>query len=129
IQAAIGLRPHMEVYGTDYATPDGTCIRDYIDVADAAQAHLDALHYLRAGGTSVTLNCGSGRGSSVYEVVQSVKRVSGVDFRVILGPRGAGDPASVIASPPRAHAVLGWKAQTADLDEIVWEGAAWDMKL
>ena len=129
IQTAIGLRPQMEVYGTDYATPDGTCLRDYIDISDAARAHLDALRYLRAGGPSVTLNCGSGRGSSVYEVVQSVKRVSGVDFRVSLGPRRAGDPASVIASPARARAVLGWKAQIADLDEIVRHAMAWEMKL
>ena len=129
IQTAIGLRPHLEVYGTDYATPDGTCIRDYIHVADATRAHVDALRYLRAGGTSVALNCGSGRGASVCEVIRSVKRVSNVDFRVVLGPRRAGDPASVIASPVRARAVLGWLPLVADLDEVVRDALAWEMRV
>ncbi len=129
IQSAIGLRPHLEVYGTDYDTPDGTCIRDYIHVADAVRAAVDALRYLRAGGTSVVLNCGSGRGSSVHDVIQSVKRVSGVDFRVVLGPRRAGDPASVVASPVRARAVLGWLPQAADLDEVVRDALAWEMRV
>ena len=88
----------MDVFGTDYPTPDGTCVRDYIHVSDLAHAHLDALRYLRSGGASVTANCGYGRGYSVLEVIDTVKQVSGVDFQVDISPRRAGDPAQIVAS-------------------------------
>src|SRR6266699_2579119 len=97
-ETALGLRPKLEIFGTDYPTTDGTCIRDYIHVSDLVAAHRDALAYLRAGGVSVTLNCGYGRGFSVLEVIETVKRVSGVDFKVELAGRRAGDPAHIIAA-------------------------------
>ncbi|MBN9448937.1 MAG: UDP-glucose 4-epimerase GalE, partial [Bosea sp.] len=100
-QAALGQRTGLEVFGTDYPTPDGTCVRDYIHVTDLARAHLAALDHLRAGGDSLTLNCGYGRGYSVKDVVGVVKKVSGVDFPVKLSPRRAGDPASLIAKADR----------------------------
>ncbi len=129
VETALGRRPKMDVFGTDYPTSDGTCVRDYIHVADLAQAHLDALRYLRAGGSSVTANCGYGRGYSVREVIDTVKRVSGVDFRVdVSGPR-AGDPAQIVASSDRARAVLGWKPQRDDLTAIVSDALAWERKL
>ncbi len=89
-EAALGLRAKLEVFGTDYPTPDGTCIRDYIHVSDLTHAHSDALRYLRAGGNSLTLNCGYGHGFSVLEVIETVKRVSGVDFKVEYAPRRDG---------------------------------------
>ncbi len=129
VETALGRRSRMDVFGTDYPTSDGTCVRDYIHVADLAQAHLDALRYLRAGGSSVTANCGYGRGYSVREVIDTVKRVSGVDFRVdVSGPR-AGDPAQIVASSDRARAVLGWKPQRDDLAAIVGDALAWERKL
>src|SRR5262249_32628117 len=94
-ETALGLRPKIEVFGTDYPTRDGTCIRDYIHVSDLVRAHSDALAYLRGGGNPVTLNCGYGRGFSVLEVIDAVKKVSGRDFRVDLAPRRAGDPAEI----------------------------------
>jgi UDP-glucose 4-epimerase len=129
VETALGRREKMDVFGTDYPTPDGTCVRDYIHVSDLAQAHLDALRYLRGGGASVTANCGYGRGYSVREVIDTVKRVSGVDFRVdTSGPR-AGDPAQIIASSERARAVLGWRPQRDDLTAIVGHALAWERKL
>src|SRR5262245_21008428 len=92
VETALGFRPRIEVYGTDYPTPDVTCIRDYIHVGDLVRAHSDALAYLRRGGASVTLNCGYGRGFSVLEVIETVKKVSGADFLVELAPPRAGDP-------------------------------------
>src|SRR6185369_7078101 len=111
VETALGRRDKMDVFGTSYPTADGTCVRDYIHVSDLAQAHLDALRYLRAGGASVTANCVYGRGYSVREVIDTVKQVSGVDFRVDLAPPRAGDPAQIVASSDRARAVLGWKPQ------------------
>ena len=129
VETALGRREKMDVFGTAYPTPDGTCVRDYIHVSDLVQAHLDALRYLRGGGASVTANCGYGRGYSVREVIDAVKRVSGVDFRVdISGPR-AGDPAQIIASSERARAVLGWRPQRDDLATIVGHALAWERKL
>ena len=129
VETALGRREKMDVFGTAYPTPDGTCVRDYIHVSDLVQAHLDGLRYLRGGGASVTANCGYGRGYSVREVIDAVKRVSGVDFRVdISGPR-AGDPAQIIASSERARAVLGWRPQYADLATIVGHALAWERKL
>src|SRR5882724_9539708 len=94
VETALGLRPKMDVFGTDYPTPDCTCVRDYIHVSDLVRPHLDALNYLRGGGASVTLNCGYGRGFSVLEVIDTVKRVAGVDFKVTSSGRRPGDPAT-----------------------------------
>ena len=128
-QAALGLRPFLEIYGDDYPTPDGTCIRDYIHVQDLVQAHLAALDHLRAGGPSLTLNCGYGRGYSVREVVEALKRVSGVDFAVRRAARRPGDPAAVIAAAGRIREVLGWTPARDDLDLIVADALAWERKL
>ena len=92
-QTALGQRPKMDIFGTDYPTPDGTCVRDYIHVTDLVEAHTLLLDYLRAGGDCITLNCGYGQGYSVRQVIDTVKTVSGVDFRVDEAPRRAGDPA------------------------------------
>lgn len=128
-QAALGQRAALEVFGTDYPTPDGTCIRDYIHVTDLARAHLSALDHLRSGGASLTLNCGYGRGYSVNEVVAVVKQVSGVDFPVKLSGRRAGDPASLVAKADRIRAELGWQPEHDDLEEIVRQALTWEDKL
>jgi len=128
-RAALGLRAKVDVFGADYPTPDGTCIRDYIHVSDLVQAHCDALAYLRAGGDSLTLNCGYGRGFSVLEVIDTVKRVSGVDFTVEFAPRRLGDPARVVAAPDRARSVLKWQPHFEDLGTIVSHALAWERKL
>ena len=119
VEAALGLRSKLDIYGSDYPTPDGTCIRDYIHVSDLVRAHSDALRYLRAGGDSVTLNCGYGHGFSVREVVEMVKRVSGVDFKVEIAPRRLGDPARIVAASDLARATFGWKPHYDDLATII----------
>jgi UDP-glucose 4-epimerase len=129
VQTALGERPYLEVFGTDYPTKDGSCLRDYIHVTDLAHAHLAALAHLRDGGDSLTLNCGYGEGFSVLEVVEVVKRVSGVEFEVRLSPRRAGDPAAIIAKAGRIRAELGWIPQHDDLREIVSQALAWERKL
>jgi UDP-glucose 4-epimerase len=129
VETALGRRDRMDVFGTTYPTADGTCVRDYIHVSDLAQAHLDALRYLRAGGSSLTANCGYGRGYSVREVIDTVKRVSGVDFRVDTSGARAGDPAQIVASSDRARTVLGWKPERDDLEAIVGHALAWERKL
>jgi UDP-glucose 4-epimerase len=129
VETALGMRPKMDVFGTDYPTPDGTCIRDYIHVSDLVRAHSDALAYLRGGGASVTLNCGYGRGFSVLEVIDTVKRVSGADFKVELGPRRLGDPAQIVAASDRARATLHWQPHFDDLNTIVTHALAWEKKL
>jgi len=129
VETALGKRPKMDVFGTDYPTPDGTCIRDYIHVADLVRAHSDALAYLRAGGKPVTLNCGYGHGFSVLEVIDTVKRASGVDFRIDrAGPR-PGDPAQIVANSDRARELLAWQPQFDDLATIVAHALAWERKL
>jgi UDP-glucose 4-epimerase len=128
-EAALGLRPKVDVFGTDYPTPDGTGIRDYIHVSDLARAHSDALRHLRAGGASLTLNCGYGHGFSVLEVIDAVKRVSGVDFRVEVAARRPGDPAQVVAAADRARTLLGWQPRLDDLSTIVSHALAWQKKL
>jgi UDP-glucose 4-epimerase len=128
-EAALGLRPKIEVFGTDFPTPDGTGVRDYIHVSDLARAHSDALRHLRAGGASLTLNCGYGHGFSVLEVIDTVKRVSGVDFRVEIAARRPGDPAQVVAAADRARTLLGWRPRLDDLSTIVAHALAWQKKL
>jgi UDP-glucose 4-epimerase len=129
VQAALGRRPDLEVFGTDYPTPDGTCIRDYIHVSDLACAHLAALAYLRAGGPSRVFNCGYGRGASVYEVIASVQRVSGATFPVRVGPRRPGDPVELIADSKLIREVLGWRPELDDLDTIIQHALNWETGL
>lgn len=128
-QAALGRRDGLQVFGTDYPTPDGTCVRDYIHVTDLARAHLAALDHLRAGGEHLTVNCGYGTGFSVNQVIEVVKRVSGVDFPVHYAPRRAGDPASLVASADRIRDELGWVPEHDDLDEIVRSALDWERNL
>lgn len=128
-QTALGKRDRMQVFGTDYPTRDGTCIRDYIQVTDLARAHLDALRHLRGGGESLVANCGYAHGFSVLEVIEAVKRVSGVDFPVDYAPRRPGDPAAIVASNARAREILGWTPQHDNLDEIVRQALAWEKRL
>jgi UDP-glucose 4-epimerase len=128
-ETALGERPYLEVFGTDYPTPDGTCIRDYIHVTDLVRAHLDALRYLRAGGESEVLNCGYGNGFSVLDVVAAVGRVSQSDFPVRLGARRPGDPAAIVARAERISQVLGWEPRLADLDTIVGHALGWEKRL
>ena len=129
VQTALGVYPAMEIFGQDYPTRDGTCVRDYIQVTDLIDAHLDALAYLRGGGASLVCNCGYGHGQTVKEVVDVVKRVSGVDFKVVMSPRRAGDPAAIVARADRAKAVLGWKPTRDNLDEIVRQALDWERRL
>jgi UDP-glucose 4-epimerase len=128
-ETALGLRPKMQVFGTDYATPDGTCIRDYIHVGDLVRAHSDALRHLRSGGLSLTLNCGYGHGFSVLEVVDTVKRLAGVDFKVEMAPRRDGDPARIVAASDRVRAMLGWQPRFDDLSIIVGHALCWERQL
>ena len=128
-QTALGDRPRMEVFGTDYPTADGSCVRDYIQVSDLADAHLVALKHLRSGGGSLTLNCGYGRGFSVLEVIDIVKAVSGIDFPVVLSPRRPGDPAAIVAQADRIRAELGWRPRHEDLREIVTQALNWERSL
>jgi UDP-glucose 4-epimerase len=126
---AVGKRPSLSVFGTDYDTPDGTGIRDYIHVDDLAAAHLHALDHLRDGGDSLSLNCGYGHGYSVREVIDAVRRVSGQPLHVIEQPRRAGDPPMLIARADRLRAQLGWEPRHDDLDFIVGTALAWERKL
>jgi len=129
VEAALGLRPKLEVFGADYPTPDGTCIRDYIHVCDLVRAHSDALAYLRGGGESTTLNCGYGRGFSVREVIDTVKQVSGVCFNVEFTGRRAGDPANIVAASDLVRSTLKWQPRFHDLQTIVTHALAWELKL
>jgi UDP-glucose 4-epimerase len=126
VETALGLRPRIEVFGTDYETPDGTCIRDYIHVSDLVRAHSDSLRHLRNGGASVTLNCGYGRGFSVLDVIDTVKRVSGLDFKVTSSGRRPGDPPAIVADAGRIRALLGWSPQFDDLETIVDHALKWE---
>jgi UDP-glucose 4-epimerase len=126
---ALGQRSHMYIHGTDYPTPDGTCVRDYIHVDDLAQAHLDALQYLERGGASTVLNCGYGHGHSVREVIEAVRRESGVDFLVKEGPRRPGDPSALVAGNRKIGEVLGWRPRHDDLGYIVRTAWRWEQKL
>ncbi len=128
-QAATGQRSYMDVFGTDYDTPDGTGIRDYIHVQDLTEAHMLALAHLRKGGDNLVLNCGYGRGASVLEVIAAVKRASGVDFAVREAPRRAGDVAVLVAGAEAIRSVLGWKPRYESLDTIVTHALVWEKKL
>jgi UDP-glucose 4-epimerase len=128
-EAATGKRPHVSVFGTDYPTPDGTGLRDYIHVDDLATAHLDALRYLRDGGESTTLNCGYGHGYSVREVLSAVERANDAPLTIIDEPRRAGDPPELIAVADRVREVLGWSPKFDDLDTIVQTSLAWERKI
>jgi UDP-glucose 4-epimerase len=128
-QTALGDRPQIEVFGTDYQTRDGSCIRDYIQVSDLADAHVVALRHLRAGGESLTLNCGYGDGYSVLEVIDVVKKVSGADFPVKLSGRRAGDPAAIVAKADRIRAKLGWTPKHNNLEQIVGQALNWERAL
>ena len=129
VQTALGRFPSMDVYGEDYPTRDGTCVRDYIQVTDLIDAHLAALAYLRTGGDSLTCNCGYGHGATVKEVIEVVKRVSGVDFKVNYAPRRAGDPAAIVAKAERVREALGWRPRRDDLDAIVRQALDWERRL
>lgn len=129
VEAALGMRPKLDVYGTDYDTPDGTCIRDYIHVTDLVSAHMAALTHLRTGGDNATFNCGYGHGYSVLEVVESVKRVSGRDFKVAMAPRRPGDPATIVADSARIRGQLGWVPRFDNLDTIVEHALEWERRL
>ena len=128
-ETAIGKRPKIEIFGTDYPTPDGTCIRDYIHVSDLVNAHSSALAYLRSGGASTTLNCGYGRGASVLEVIEAVRRATGRDFPVEVSRRRPGDAPSLVANVERIHATLPWRPRFQNLDTIVSHALAWEKEL
>jgi UDP-glucose 4-epimerase len=129
VEAATGQRARIDVFGTDYPTPDGSCIRDFIHVSDLAQAHRAALSYLRDGGASVTLNCGYGRGYSVIETIEAVRRVSGRSFAVQYGPRRPGDIMTMIADTGRIRRTLDWTPQYDNLETIAAHALAWEEKL
>lgn len=126
-EAAAGLRPGVTVYGDDYPTPDGTCVRDYIHVEDLAAAHLSALDYLADGGRSEILNCGYSHGYSVKQVLETVKRVTGCDFPVTQGPRRDGDAETLVADNSKIKRVLGWEPRYDDLDQIVQSAYNWEL--
>ncbi|PTM52214.1 UDP-glucose 4-epimerase GalE [Phreatobacter oligotrophus] len=129
VQTALGLREKMDVFGTDYPTPDGTCVRDYIHVTDLVRAHLSALAHLRAGGESMVANCGYGHGYSVKEVIDTVRAVTKVSFRADYAPRRPGDAAAVVADATRARTRLGWTPAHDDLTKIVEAAYAWERRL
>ena len=129
VEAVVGKRDGVFIFGTDYPTPDGTGVRDYIHVTDLAQAHLDALAYLRKGGASTTLNCGYGHGYSVREVLNMVEKVSGEPLVITEQPRRAGDPPSLVAHAQRIRDTLGWVPKHDDLEFIVKTALAWERKL
>jgi UDP-glucose 4-epimerase len=129
VEAATGQRAKIDVFGTDYPTPDGSCIRDFIHVSDLAQAHRAALIYLRGGGDSATLNCGYGRGYSVLETIEAVRRISGRNFAVQYAARRPGDIMTMVADTSRMRAMLDWTPQYDDLDTIATHALAWEEKL
>lgn len=129
VEAATGQRAKIDVFGTDYPTPDGSCIRDFIHVTDLSQAHRSALAYLRNGGASITLNCGYGRGYSVLETIDAVRRVSGRSFAVQYAPRRPGDIMTMVADTSRIRGLLDWRPQYEDLETIAAHALAWEDKL
>jgi UDP-glucose 4-epimerase len=129
VEHVVGKRSHVSIYGTDYPTPDGTGVRDYIHVEDLAAAHLSALRYLRAGGASTTLNCGYGHGYSVREVLAAVERAAGRPLVVREEPRRAGDPPILVAKADRIRAELDWTPRFDRLDQIVGDSLRWERTL
>jgi UDP-glucose 4-epimerase len=129
VEAATGQRAKVDVFGSDYPTPDGSCIRDFIHVADLVEAHRAALSYLRGGGSSVTLNCGYGRGYSVLETIEAVRRVSMRSFAVSYAPRRPGDIMTMVADTSRIRALLDWTPKYDDLETIAAHALAWEQKL
>ncbi|OAF19749.1 UDP-glucose 4-epimerase GalE [Bradyrhizobium neotropicale] len=129
VEAATGQRAKIDVFGTDYPTQDGSCIRDFIHVSDLSQAHRSALSYLRGGGASTTLNCGYGRGYSVLETIDAVRRVSGRSFAVQYAPRRPGDIMAMVAETSRIRSLLDWQPQYEDLETIAAHALAWEEKL
>jgi UDP-glucose 4-epimerase len=129
LRAALGERDRLDIFGADYATADGTCVRDYIHVEDLIEAHLLALEYLVRGGESAVFNCGYGRGYSVRQVVDAVKRVTGIDFPVREAGRRAGDPPVLVADATRIRSALGWQPGHDDLEEIIRTAWEWEKKL
>lgn len=129
VEAATGQRAKIDVFGTDYPTQDGSCIRDFIHVTDLSQAHRSALAYLRRGGASTTLNCGYGRGYSVLETIDAVRRVSGRSFAVQYAPRRPGDIMTMVADTSRIRGLLDWQPQYDDLETIAAHALAWEEKL
>ena len=125
LDAALGLRPAITVFGADYPTRDGTCVRDYVHVSDLARAHLSALDYLVCGGVTARVNLGSGHGITVREVIAAVERVTGLRVPTEIGPRRAGDPTILVASPKLAEALIGWCAERSDIDTIVADAWRW----
>ena len=128
-QTALGQRASMDVFGTDYDTPDGTCLRDYIHISDLISAHMDALKHLRRGGESGIFNCGYGTGYSVLEVIKAVEKAFGGPVNAKLSPRRAGDPAAIVAGADRVRSILGWEPKYADLDFIVASALKWERHL
>jgi UDP-glucose 4-epimerase len=128
-ETALGKRNRMQVFGTDYPTPDGTCLRDYIHVTDLTRAHMEALRYLRSGGESDIFNCGYGRGFSVLEVIDAVKRAAGRDFEVAMSARRPGDPAVVVAASERIREALAWVPEHDALDTVVRHALGWEKRL
>jgi UDP-glucose 4-epimerase len=129
VQAAIGVRDHVKLFGYDYPTPDGTCVRDYVHVVDLVTAHVKALTYLRDHNKNLICNCGYGRGFSVKEVLTAVRDVSGVNFPIENAPRRSGDPAKIVASNHMIKRLLGWEAQFDDLHKIIEHALAWEENL
>ncbi|MGW8959585.1 UDP-glucose 4-epimerase GalE [Paenibacillus sp. NPDC055715] len=125
LQTALKQRPHIAVFGEDYATPDGTCIRDYIHVNDLADAHVRAVNYLREGHDSNVFNLGNGQGFSVKEVIETARKVTGLDIPVVTEPRRAGDPAVLVASSDKARSVLGWSPARTQLEDIISGAWGW----
>lgn len=125
LAAALGRGERLKLFGDDYDTPDGTCIRDYIHVVDLAEAHVTALRHLEAGGASVTLNLGTGIGLSVREIIDAVGRATGSSVPHDVAPRRPGDPPRLVADPSRAAEVLGWRARCSDIDTIITSALRW----
>ena len=128
-QTALGQRSHLDIFGTDYDTPDGTCLRDYIHVSDLIAAHVDGLRHLRRGGESGVFNCGYGKGYSVLEVISAVEKAHGGPIKVNRTSRRPGDSVAVVAGAARVREILGWKPNHEDIDLIVASALAWERRL
>lgn len=128
LQIASGRRPHVEVYGRDYPTPDGTCVRDYVHIEDLCQAHLLSLKYLLEGGRSTAYNLGNGDGFSVQQIIEAARRVTGREIKVVDVPRRPGDPARLVADSSRARKELKWAPRYADVESIIGHAWVWEMR-